>query len=118
MDLQTLASAKKYTDKSLDGAGALKGAPCTIQSIVDITGGHKVTFAWENKEGQTQTSDLNVMDGANGAPGSDGAPGPTGIGISSVYISNTNHLMVTYTNGNTQDAGLLPVGQDGNNTSY
>ena len=33
MDLQTLAAAKKYTDKSLDGAGALKGAPCTIKNI-------------------------------------------------------------------------------------
>ena len=210
MDILAYVLAKKYTDKALAGGGStIKGKNCTIQSITDITGGHRVTFAWELDDGTAETDYMDVMDGAdgqdgqtgpsgadgqdgfspvvsitsitgghrlsitdatstktvdimdgadgqngqNGAPGADGysptisvtsvtgghqvtvtdASGSTsftvtdglngtngidGRGISSVAINNQNHLIVTYTDGSSADAGLLPVGQDGNNISY
>jgi hypothetical protein len=134
MDLKILALAKKYTDDSIAGTGgALKGKNCTIASIEDITGGHRVTFAWESDAGEAQTETLDVMDGATGADGQtgpagkdgkdgtngkDGKDGAPGRGIQSVTINAQNHLIVTYTDGNTDDAGLLPVGQNGNNSYY
>lgn len=70
--------ARAYTDKALEGAGALKGAPCQIKSITSITGGHRVTFEWEDSEGGTSTETMDVMDGTNGTDGDDG------VGISSI----------------------------------
>lgn len=133
MDLLTYALAKKYTDEAVSGGGAIKGKNCTISAIEPITGGNKVTFAWELDDGTPQTSVLNVMDGTQGAPGQDGqdgAPGADGKdgangkdgapgrGVQSVTIDENNHLIITYTDGNTSDAGLLPVGQNGNSTYY
>ena len=134
MDILTYALAKKYTDDSIAGTGGtIKGKNCTIQSITPITGGNRITFAWEDDEGTAQTSTLDVMDGTQGAPGQDGqdgAPGADGKdgkngtngapgrGIASTTIDGNNHLIITYTDGNTDDAGALPVGQNGNNTYY
>lgn len=70
--------ARAYTNKALEGAGALKGAPCQIKSITSITGGHRVTFEWEDGEGETSTETMDVMDGTNGTDGDDG------VGISSI----------------------------------
>lgn len=70
--------ARAYTNKALEGAGALKGAPCQIKSITSITGGHRVTFEWEDGEGETSTQTMDVMDGTNGTDGDDG------VGISSI----------------------------------
>ena len=44
LSIQTLALAKKYTDDSLVGLGALKGASCTIQDIVKENGMNKITL--------------------------------------------------------------------------
>ena len=134
MDLKLLALAKKYTDESISGSsGVIKGKNCTITSIVPITGGNRITFAWELDDGTAQTETLDVMDGADGqtgqtgpagkdgadgAPGTNGRDGAPGRGISSTTIDANNHLIITYTDGNTSDAGLLPVGQNGNNTYY
>ena len=46
MDVIDISVAKKYTDDTVAGAGAVAGKPCQIQSITDITGGHRVTFLW------------------------------------------------------------------------
>lgn len=70
--------ARAYTDKALEGAGALKGAPCQIKSITSITGGHRVTFEWEDSEGEASIETMDVMDGTNGTDGDDG------VGISSI----------------------------------
>ena len=60
---QAYALSKKYTKSTAEEFGALKGAPCTIQSIVDIDGGHRITFSWENSQGQTLTDTVDLMDG-------------------------------------------------------
>lgn len=55
----------KYVQDSLEGVGALRGAPCTIQSISEITGGNRVTFSWKDASNVTHTQTLDVMNGTN-----------------------------------------------------
>ena len=62
---ETLAIAKSYTKKSLEGAGALKGEPCTIKSITEVDGGQKVTFEWTGTSGTKQTSEMTVKNGVS-----------------------------------------------------
>lgn len=96
--LEAYAISKKYTDSSLEGAGALKGKPCTIDSIVEIDGGHRITFKWTGDSGTEYTDTLDVMDG---------------LGIKSVEIqkvSGEDHLIVTYTDDTTEDAGRVSGG--------
>lgn len=103
--------ARAYTKQAVEGAGALKGAPCQIQSITPITGGNRITFAWETSEGETETDTLDVMDGTNGTDGTDG------VGISSITFkekdaSGNNVYNVTLTNTNTYDI-TCPIGPQG-----
>ena len=68
-----LMMAKKYTEESLTGLGALKGAPCKIKSIEeikDIDGNvlaNKITFEWTATDGTTQTDTITVKNGLDGA---------------------------------------------------
>ena len=57
--------SKSFTKKSLDGQGALKGAPCTIKSITEVDGGQKVTFEWTGTSGTKQTSTMIVKNGVS-----------------------------------------------------
>lgn len=79
MDIVTLAAAMAYTKKTADALGAVKGAPCTIQGITDIEGGHRITFAWTSASGQVETSTLDVMNGEQGQQGEPGQPGAQGL---------------------------------------
>ena len=114
LSFDTLAAANKYTDDSLAGAGAVAGVPCQIQSITEITGGHRVTFLWLDNNGDSHTSTMDVMDGAKGDPGE---KGDTGLGIKSMAINAQAHLIITYDNDSTEDAGEVPnVQADWNET--
>lgn len=55
--------AKKYVDETAAQFGALKGANCTIESIVKQDGRSIVTFKWTNDEGKTRYSTMYVDDG-------------------------------------------------------
>lgn len=57
--------SKSFTKKSLDGQGALKGAPCTIKNITEVEGGQKVTFEWTGTSGTKQTSEMTVKNGVS-----------------------------------------------------
>lgn len=103
ISILTLAVAKKYTDDSIAGAGGLEGKPCQIQSIEAITGGNRVTFLWEDNDGVEHTDTMDVMNGTDGADGQDG------LGIKSVAVNAQNHLIVTYDNNDTEDAGEIKV---------
>lgn len=103
LSIETLAVAKKYTDDSIAGGGALKGKNCVITSIESITGGHRVTFQWTLDNGTVQTDTMNVMDGADGQDGEDGK------GIQSVSVNENNHLIITYSDGTTTDAGQIEI---------
>lgn len=67
LSVETLAMAKTYTNETVDGLGALKGAPCTVESIQNIPGGKRITLGWEGESGQKQTQSFDVMDGKDGA---------------------------------------------------
>lgn len=106
---ETYALARKYTDDSMQGAGAVAGKPCQIQSIVDITGGKRVTFLWIDNSSVEHTSTMDVMNGLNGQDGQDGEDGQDGKGIQSVSVNALNHLILTYTDGTVVDAGEIEI---------
>ena len=100
LSVETLAVARKYTDDSLAGVGAVAGVPCKIQSITAITGGNRVTFLWTDNNGDDHTSAMDVMDGVDGEDGK---------GIQSVTVNAQDHLIITYTDGTTVDAGQIEI---------
>lgn len=101
---ETLAVAKKYTNNSISGiSGSLAGKNCTIQSITAITGGNRITFQWTADDSTTRTQTMDVMNGTDGTNGEDGK------GISSVAVNSSNHLIITYTDGTTTDAGEVEI---------
>lgn len=87
-----LKQAKKYTEDSLNGAGALKGAPCTIKSTQTVTDGTQIVFEWTDNSGNTQTSSIFVKNG---------------ITITSVTINAAGHLICSTSDGNSIDAGEI-----------
>lgn len=95
MDITSYLLSKKYTNDSLDGVGALKGAPCRISKIEPVEGGNKITFAWTSNSGVASTSTLIVKDGAEG------------VGIKKIEKIKTVDLVDTYrmtfTDGSTFD---------------
>jgi hypothetical protein len=100
--------ARAYTDKAIEGGGALKGAACQIQSITAITGGHRITFAWEDNDGNVETDTMDVMDGTDGQ---------AGVGISMITYKETdaqgNYVYtITLTSGSTYDI-TCPKGPQG-----
>lgn len=54
---------KQYVEETAAQFGALKGASCTIKSIVKQNGQSVVTFEWKNNEGETRESVMYVDDG-------------------------------------------------------
>ena len=83
-DFVTLALAKKYTNDSLDGVGAIEGKPCQIQSIADVEEGgvvvaKRVTFLWVDNSGTEHTSTMDVPKGDKGNKGDTGEQGPRGL---------------------------------------
>ena len=74
---ETLGAANAYTEETVIGLGAIKGAPCQIQSKTAIEGGTRITFLWEDTEGESHTTTVDVMNGEN----------PTGAMLSSIYDS-------------------------------
>lgn len=100
--------ARAYTNKAIEGGGALKGAACQIQSITAITGGHRITFAWEDNDGNVETDTMDVMDGTDGQ---------AGVGISTITYKETdaqgNYVYtITLTSGSTYDI-TCPKGPQG-----
>lgn len=65
LDVVSMAIARNYTDKTVEGLGAVKGAPCTIKNITEVEGGQKVTFEWTGTSGTKQTSEMTVNNGVS-----------------------------------------------------
>lgn len=109
-DVELIGMLKTYVAKSLVGAGALKGAPCTIKSIVYASGINTVTFEWTDDNGDKQESTMLVYDGAkgdDGAQGIQGIQGPPGAdgtdGVSptiTVKTSSSSEYVLTITDKN------------------
>ena len=87
-----LSQAKKYTDKSLQGLGSIKGSPCTIKSVTEVNNGTEIIFEWESQNGISETSTIFVENG---------------VSITDININVDNHLICTLADSTIIDAGEL-----------
>ena len=62
----TYALAKKYTDKTVEGLGAIKGANCVVKETKTVDGGTEVTFEWTGTSGTKETTTIFVKNGERG----------------------------------------------------
>ena len=62
----TYALAKKYTDKTVEGLGAIKGANCVVKETKTVDGGTEVTFEWTGTSGTKETTTILVKNGERG----------------------------------------------------
>ena len=95
IDIITLALARKYTKDTANAQGAVRGAPCTIDSIVDNGDANVVTFGWTGTDGTHQTSTMTVKHG---------------VGIADLKIDDVGKLTCTLTDGTIIDVGEIPLG--------
>lgn len=108
--------AKAYVRKTIGGAGALKGSPCTIKSIVEVDGGNEVTFEWTSDDGTTQQQTMLVKDGKDGANGLDGENGKDGESpvVSVERNSENNGAIITIKNADgTETTAEVKDGEQG-----
>ena len=63
MDVVSWLLSKKYTDNSLIGIGALKGAPCKVKSVIKKDGQNIVTLTWKDDLGVDHDTKLEINDG-------------------------------------------------------
>lgn len=62
----TYALAKKYTDKTVEGLGAIKGANCVVKETKTVDGGTEITFEWTGTSGTKETTTILVKNGEQG----------------------------------------------------
>lgn len=98
---EALVLARKYTDDTAVDFGAVKGAPCEIQSIAQTESGVIVTFRWENSEGEERTDEAFLKDGPGGEKGEDGR------GIKHSYVNSEGHFIIVYDDDTEEDCGEI-----------
>jgi len=91
-----------------DGIQVGGGGSSTVAWLpnVDASG----DLSWTRSSTTTPPETVNIK-GADGADGQDGAPGQDGadgVGVKSVDIDGNDHLIVTYDDDRTHDAGAIP----------
>lgn len=94
MDLIVYSLLKKYIKKSLVGMGALKGAPCQVQSVEKIDGATTVTLKWKDNEDVNHTTSFDIDDG---------------IGVVGAHTDSDNHLVFEMSDGTEIDVGVITV---------
>ncbi len=67
IDILTLAMARKFTKDTVNGLGAVKGAPCEIIGIEDTGDANVVTFQWAGTDGSVQTQQMTIPHGMTDA---------------------------------------------------
>ena len=97
-----LKKAKRYTDESLLGGGAITGKNVIISSIVSIDGGNRITFSYTLDDGTEKTSIIDVMDGK------DGIDGKT---IINANIDDANNFTITLSDDTVITVGTLQTVQ-------
>ena len=93
-EFEVIGVLKAFVNQTLVGMGALKGASCQIQSIVDGDNDHTVTFLWVDDNGDSHTDTLTILDGEKGEKGDTGL---TGNGIAGIAKTSSVGLVDTYT---------------------
>lgn len=112
MDVITLAVAKKFTKDSLKGAGALKGAPCTVKSTsYDTDGNSIVVLEWSLTDGSKKNSTVIIkkgIDGKDGKDGKDGEQGETGVSIVGAHFNSNGKIVFELSDGSETAPISLP----------
>ena len=109
MDVITLAVAKKFTKDSLKGAGALKGAPCTVKSTsYDADGNSIVVLEWSLTDGSKKTSTVTIKKGIDGKDGKDGERGETGVSIVGAHFNSNGKIVFELSDGSETAPISLP----------
>lgn len=109
MDVITLAIAKKFTKDSLKGAGALKGAPCTVKSTsYDADGNSIVVLEWSLTDGSKKTSTVTIKKGIDGKDGKDGEQGETGVSIVGAHFNSNGKIVFELSDGSETAPISLP----------
>lgn len=94
------AILQQYVKDSLDGVGALKGAPLVVTGKTDILNadnvkvGTRLTFQWTSNSGVVSTDSLDLRNGR---------------GIKEFNVDSTGHLITTFDDGLNQDAGEIKL---------
>ena len=89
--------SKKYTDDTVIGMGALKGAPCQVKSINKVDETTTITLEWVDNLDISHTQSFEVKDGKDG------------ISVIDAVINNTGNLILTLSDSSTIDCGkILP----------
>lgn len=89
--------SKKYTNDTVIGMGAIKGAACQVQSINKVGKTTTVTLKWEDNTGGIHTQSFEIEDGADG------------VSVSNATINTSGNLILTLSDGSTIDCGkVLP----------
>ena len=103
LSFPTLPIAKKYTSDTAEEFGAVKGAPCTVESQEHDSVNHvtNVVLKWENSQGAVQRTTVEI---------------PDGVGIASIAKTSTSGNVDTYTitlTNNTTQTFTVTNGIDG-----
>ena len=89
--------SKKYTKDTVIGMGAIKGAPCEVQSVNKVGKTTTVTLKWEDTTGTSHTQSFDIEDGLDG------------VSITGATINSTGNLILTLSDSTTIDCGkVLP----------
>lgn len=92
-----LLLSKKFTKDTVIGMGAIKGAPCQVQSINKVNKTTTITLKWEDNVGGSHTQAFDIEDGADG------------VSVTNANINTNGNLVITLSNGNDIDCGkVLP----------
>lgn len=97
LSFPTYQLSKKYTDETVVGGGAIKGKNLVVTSIESITDGKRINVQWTLDDGTVQTDHVDLENGEDGK------------GIKSVAINAEEHLIITYTDDTTSDAGKIEI---------
>ena len=89
--------SKKYTNDTAIGMGAVKGAPCQVESIDKVNKTTTITLKWEDNLGASHTQSFDIEDGLDG------------VSIVGATINSTGNLILTLSDTTTIDCGkVLP----------
>lgn len=97
MDVITLTLAKNYANALVEGMGAIKGANCTISSIVKTGKDSVVTFEWTDNSGVSHTDTMTVKDGVDA------------VQISDITVTEDNRIKVVMADGTEYTTAIIPT---------
>lgn len=102
-DPVTYALAQKYTEDTVVGLGAVKGANCLVSEIEELDKENVITFKWIGNDGTEQTSEMRVQNG---------------LSIVDVKIDADNKLTCTLSDGSIIESGSVNVTTDAESIPY